>query len=152
MVSKGWTLEDKQIADSEFNKVKKINENADSKYNAICQKNDYKLYFLKSPCKAEDINFNFMADESKINNDEKIVIVKVFKEIDDIRNEQTNELRKINEKSTNEFDDFYKSKVRPLQDKNRLDLYNGKITWGDFNRIRSEIYSKQTDEWKNRKR
>lgn len=142
---KGWQLVNpNQIANAnnqlfeEREKNKQANEER-------CANIEFSSIYAKTPCLATQIEFRHMTNEEKITNEQKVVFVK-WREAIDISNQQIvdTELR-YNGSIGKKYGNYYLATMKPENDKNNLDLYNGKITWGQYNSRRKEIYSKLID-------
>lgn len=103
-----------------------------------CANPEFKEYYDKSPCLAEQINFQYVSDTTKITPAQKKVFAKVRADIDASQKERA----RIDRESGNGFaaDTALRLLAGP-NDANNLDLYNGKITWGEYNAKRREIFS-----------
>jgi len=145
MGSKGWSLQDKEVVQVQAAQNQINNQNLKGQFDqlqgtlvAMCNKDALKEYYKKSACKATDISFEQLADDTTITAEQKTVLIK-----------QREEVALLDK----EFDQFQRQRgdagirlinvqvnyVRPENEKNNLDLYNGKITWGGYNKRRKEI-------------
>jgi hypothetical protein len=118
----------------------------EDKIKAICENKDYAAIFAKTPCSAKDVTFVQSADESKINKNQKKVFLKYRTEVDAV-NKERNEY--INANKTSELDAQwvnYLEATQPTIEAYNLDLYKGKITWGEYNKDRKDITAKMQSE------
>ena len=150
MKAEGWILKNKEIAQAQIQaqaeQNQKLNEEMKRefseyrmKYKRNCLKQDYAEYYAKTACFVQDITFAQIADETKITEAQKKSLLS--------QSESVLELRKYN----NELQLRYRGEqgkkrvqvernyLEPKEEANNLDLYNGKITWGVYNKNRKDI-------------
>lgn len=146
MGSKGWSLQNKEVVQAQAaqnqarnDDLKRQNDQIVANVIAMCNKDGLKEYYKKSACRAPDISFEQIVDTTKITAAQKAALVKqqgdvalIEKEQDSIQRQRGEPGLKIISVATNFF--------RPENEKNNLDLYNGKITWGEYNKRRKEIF------------
>ena len=101
-----------------------------------CASPEFKLYYEKTPCLATQINFQYVSDTSKITQAQKKDFLKVRAAIDESQ-KQRNQLDR--ETRFGWVADVVEQFSIPPNDANNLDLYNGKITWGEYNTKRRDI-------------
>jgi len=114
----------------------------------ICNKLGYGPLFKKAACKVEGITFEQLTDKSFPSAEEKALLLKwqsVLKDISEKRNKlvelAVNPVNKKNGAVLNELD----AKIII----NDLNLYEGKICWGDYNKTRKDDYQVMLNERKN---
>ena len=103
-----------------------------------CANPEFKEYYEMSPCLVEEISFKHISDTTKITPEQKKVFAKVRAEIDASLRERA----RIDREAGNGF--AAETALRfliPQNDANNLDIYNGKINWGDYNTKRREIFN-----------
>lgn len=105
-----------------------------------CAKPELKEYYSKTACFSIDITLEQMADGTKITNIQKPILLKARGIADDLTNSDLKLLKEFGGNNGNKLAAIYES-LKPQSEKNTLDLYNGKITWGEYNRRRKEISS-----------
>lgn len=118
--------------------LKRQNEQMRANSSAMCNKDELKEYYKKTSCSALEISFEQLADESKITDSQKIALVKQRHEVAMIEREQ-DAVQKQRGEAGQKFIYLANNFLRPANEKNNLDLYNGKITWGDYNKKRKEL-------------
>lgn len=154
MVGKGWTLRDKTSHDASNSAAesswKSVMDKSKSDGELRCKDPSFKVYYAKTACFAQDMTFEQMADDSKITPQQKPVLMAVKKSIDAQFVQVFESLKQIPNAPGEKVVALYKSFDIEI-DKNALDLYSGKITWGEYNRKRKEIAAKQTEAYKNLK-
>ena len=79
-----------------------------------------------------------MSDKSKITNAEKVALEAAVSAYDKLNLEGNDILRKGGA-ADKVYVRYMEQTVIPAATKNRLDVYEGKITWGDYNKRRQEI-------------
>jgi len=145
MNAKGWSLQ-RQSANSEQaaqNKaevdawVKSIRERQESN----CADPRFAPYYSKTACGADKITFEQLTDPSKISPAAKAILPEVRNSVDAIAKENMENVRKYGGTIGAKRSDLYMTTTKVQNDKNNLDLYNGLITWGEYNKRRQEIYS-----------
>lgn len=144
MNSRGWTLTDQETAAS--NNSKHTNDmqlemsRLDQQTLARCSDKQFALYYAKTACKAKDITLEQMGDKSRITSSQKPVLSSVQKEVKSSSAEYNAMYRKFGGTRGASFAATNETVFDPKYDKLYFELYNGKITWGEFNQKRKEIY------------
>lgn len=135
MNAKGWSLE-KQSAEA------KVAVNTlQAKLASICGNPQFAPFYRKTSCRATEITFQELTDTSKISPEEKEVIPELRKALEAYGNEFLDAERKYDGQAGPRRADLFTTRYKPQVDKNYMDLYNGQITWGEFNKRRQEIYN-----------
>lgn len=166
MNAKGWSLQRQENAQALVQQQQAVNQqrqydqnqrNAEIKkafddfrlmVQANCTKTELKEYYAKSACTANEITFAQIADDTKITKEQKIVLPK--------QRESVAETQKIyKELQIKYYGDLGRrrsdllNKTQVVQDEsNNLDLFNGKITWGEYNKKRKAISAEFGDKLK----
>lgn len=146
MNSKGWSLQNKDIAQAQAQQQVQRNEELKNIYaewmkgvRATCNSSELKEYYAKSACLAQEISFEQLADDTKITKEQKEVLPK--------QRQAVAENRKISDELQVKYFgelgrrriDLARTFLDMKNDANNLDLYNGKITWGQYNKVRKDI-------------
>lgn len=151
---KGWNLRDRASHDAGNSAAQSNWQTVMSKNNADAQArcNDpaYKAYYLKTGCLSTNITIDQMADTSKITPQQKPVLMAVKKGVDAQLAQVYISLKQIPNSPAEKMESLYQSQM-PEADKNFLDLYSGKTTWGEYNQKRKELSVKLQDAFKNLK-
>ncbi len=149
MNSKGWSWMDQkavpggnrspaaQQADSQS--AKSRSDAVYAQMAASCKNPDYAAYYAKTFCSAPESTLAMMSDKSKINAREKEVLNAWSQAYDKLLLEANDLARQYGSAKDKQIILYYDTVSTPASQKNRLDLYDGKITWGDYNRRRKEI-------------
>lgn len=145
MNSKGWTLQStSSIEQAQAQSRQRFEENTFRQEDlvqqrkALCDDKRFEAYFTKTACKTSDLSLAQLSDSSKITTAQKRSLDQLSPEINSI-NKETLELQR-NSSAKN-----LSARLSTLQnsidagEKNRLNLYAGKITWGQYNSTRKEI-------------
>jgi hypothetical protein len=106
----------------------------------VCLNPAYAAYYAKTACSPNGVTPAQMAAGSRISPEEKAI----FREVRHAYNAGQNEIVEAMRKGLpwgTKAADLVMSTYRPQNDKIDLDLYNGAITWGTYNKRRLEINS-----------
>ena len=107
----------------------------------ICGTVTYKDYFSKTACKASDISFDQQLDSSKITSAQKILLKEIQPKQVAISREVGQSFKTYYGATGVRVSDLVEGKLIPESEKNALALYSGKITWGEYNTKRKEIFT-----------
>ena len=153
MEARGYTA--REVSGNEFDNNKTfsdIGKPFNKMLKDLCKKEEYKIVFIKSACQSKDITDEQLFDKSMITDTEKGIYLKyreerlaIRKKISDallaFENPKSKELLMLSKKSSDENDSV------------TLDLINGKISWGEFNKFKKEheqeIKKEMTRIWRN---
>ena len=119
--------------------VQKKYDEIRNKIIAICNLPELVEYYKKTACNSSEINFAHITDTSKITEAQKEALVKQRITVSTVDKMQ-DDLQAMRGIAGQKITDIAKSFVRPENEKNALDLYNGLITWGEYNKKRKEIF------------
>jgi hypothetical protein len=153
MNAKGWSLQnriDKNSAEfkqKESNYIDTMNKFAE-KTKAICAKPEYAALMVKTSCLDKDMTFEQIADNTKITPEQKPIFIKYQTEVDAFRKEQREYLHTLTDHGDIQWVDYLDSTQSEI-DKYNLDLFNGVITWGEYNQRRKDLNTKKMSEWRN---
>jgi len=146
MNSKGWSLQNKNVVEAQAsqnqvrnNEIKQRFDQITSDIVAMCGREELKDYYKKTACKAPDISFEQIADTTKITSIQKAALVKQREQVALLEKDQDN-VQFMRGEAGQKVISISVNFVRPENEKNNLDLYNGKITWGQYNKKRKEMY------------
>lgn len=135
MNAKGWTLESgkvlKQTAESDQALVDSMKQSTDQ----TCNTEAFKPLFERSPCRVQDISFSQLADSSTITEELKPIFAAERDGMDKSAKVTISALRSHTDPRDRAFADALESEVS-VADAYAMDLYNGKITWGEYNKDR----------------
>jgi hypothetical protein len=142
MNAAGWSLQNKDtIPQSQAQAASgkaRYDQNTEQ-MKAACNSPDFQLYYNKTSCLANDVTLSQMTDKSKITTAEKLVLEAATTNVDNLIKDNLNLIRQFGSQKDKALADYVETVQNPNLEKNRLDLFDGKITWGDFNRRRKEI-------------
>lgn len=153
MNAKGWSWQNKQNLQNQLqqqqanasvvqSQIESDKARINSMRTEMCANPELKAYYSKTACKVQDITFEQLADNSKITAPQKAALVKQRAIVDKIQKEQTRAMRSTPSVNAKKVADLYESIIVTQGDQINLDLYNGKITWGEFNQRRKDILGK----------
>ncbi len=103
-----------------------------------CASPEFKAYYEKSPCRTNQINFQYISDNSKITPAQKKIFLKLRAAIEE---GQRQRIQVDRETGFGWAADVFEQFSIPPNDANNLDLLNGKITWGEYNTKRRDIFN-----------
>lgn len=129
MLNKGWDLQaeaDRQLVI--------LNQ----EYKKVCEDPKYSELVKKSPCSSALITIEQLADNSKLTPTEKIVYLDFIKSIDTLTQKMDN-FRSNGGMFWKKYYQFRITYEIPKVDSNRIDLIQGKTTWGEYNQKRKEL-------------
>ena len=143
MNSKGWSLQT-QSANSEQAAQKSEVEGAFKSIRereaALCADPKFAPYYSKTACGVDKITFDQLADTSKISPAAKAIFAEQRNAVDANLRASLEAMRKYGGTVGAKRADLSDTVVRAQGNKNNLDLYNGLITWGEYNTRRQNIY------------
>jgi len=142
---KGWKLQDSNQVNELGNQLLNEREKQSIASKELCSKKEYEVIYAKTPCMSPQINFKNMTDNTKITEQQKSIFTKWREELDASIEITINTEINLNGMAGKKWANYYKATAKPQNDKNNLDLYNEKITWGEYNSKRQEIYLKMND-------
>jgi hypothetical protein len=128
-------------AKQEFDKWKKD-------VDVICSSPEYKIITDRTPCYVNQITTELLADRTKITPEQKQVFLSFKKAIDESKRELRKLQRRYGGSNGSKTADMEESQLMPELDKNDMNLYEEKITWGEFLQQRRDLYNKFQDEVK----
>lgn len=145
---KGWYLTDPTHLANINNELSTERANNKRRLEAMCASAEFEPIYAKTPCFANAIEFKFMTDETKITQPQKQVFVKWREAIDASLQQTANLEMRLNGSIGRKYANYSLTTYKADNDKNNIDLYNGKITWGQYNGRRKENYLKMMDAMK----
>lgn len=105
---------------------------------ALCKQPEYAPYFAKTFCTPSELSLAMMSDRSKINQTQKEAL-NAWSQAYDKLVDEFNEALLLTSAANKPMVEYNKIVALPAAQKNRLDLYQGRITWAVYNRKRKEI-------------
>jgi len=150
MNSRGWSWVSKDSVNSAnnasqstkqatANSVKEELDQIAQKIKAVCADAKYAAFYAKTSCQADDLTMAQMTDKSKISPLEKLQLDEVVTVTKPLIAQMNNVIRRSGNSKDSKVVDYRETVQEQALQKNRLDLYEGKETWGDYNRRRKEI-------------
>lgn len=105
---------------------------------ALCIEPVYAAYFAKTFCTPSELSLAMMSDRTKINQAQKEAL-NAWSQAYDKLVDEFNEALLLTSAANKPMAEYNKIVALPAAQKNRLDLYQGRITWAVYNRKRKEI-------------
>ena len=112
-----------------------------AKLEKLCADPRFEPYYSKTPCVTTQITFAQLTDKSKISPAAKAIFMEVRNAVDEVNRDYLMLQSKYFGAAGAKQADLFMLITKVKNDKNNLDLYNGAITWGQYNRQRQEIIS-----------
>jgi hypothetical protein len=113
-----------------------------------CKNPDFKEYYEKTACTSDRITLTQMADTSKITQNQRPVLL-VAREVADSKNKKfIDAIRKSGQPLGSKVADYLEGQSFK-NERLAMELYDGEITWGQYNRRRKEIAQQNQDGIKN---
>ena len=138
---KGWYGTDPKNASTSNNELLAERDEIRRKSRERCADPKFAVIYEKTPCLSGSIDFKYMTDETRITSAQKNVFIEwrldLGQSVEKIVEFETRLNGGVGRKVAA---NFLSAKIE--DDKNNLDLYNGKITWGQYNSRRKEISSR----------
>ena len=139
MMGEGWN--EIEVRDNEIHK--KANP-LDSKWQQIakenndrCDREEFKLLFEKSACSNKKFTLEQLSDKSTISETEKSIFSKYRLEQSESNNKLLEAIRTLGGPKDKEYG-LILERIYLKSDQSALDLFEGKETWGEYNRTRKE--------------
>jgi len=105
--------------------------------NQICADPKYSAFYRKTACRGDQITPEQITDASTISPQAKAIFFEVRAKQDAINSEWANLLRKYGGTAGSKRASAYEASIQ-AQNRNNLSLYNGQITWGEYNKHRQQ--------------
>lgn len=155
MINLGWSKQ--KISKSENKKIEELNigfEKEMSELNAdqiekMCKAQEFQAFFQKSPCDTREINLAHLAINLKADEKDRKDII-LFSEY--LQSYQKKEIEIVEKYILDPLKTNYINMRRGQNNRGlalALELYEGKITWGEFNKKRLENYDLGMQERRN---
>jgi len=109
-----------------------------NKIKSFCLDPEYAAYFAKTFCTPSELSLAMMSDRTKITPAQKTAL-NAWAQAYDKAVDELNAALALTSPSNKQMAEYNKMIAFPAAQKNRLELFEGKITWGVYNRKRKEI-------------
>jgi hypothetical protein len=109
-----------------------------NKIKSLCLEPAYAAYFAKTFCTPSELSLAMMSDRTKINQAQKDAL-NAWSQAYDKLAEEFNEVLPLTSAANKQMAEYNKIVAFPAAQKNRLELYQGSITWAVYNRKRKDI-------------
>jgi hypothetical protein len=157
MTSKGWSLGKKedvqnQVAQStaQFNSVKFQLDQLTERSKVFCSLPEFKEFYTNTPCLVTEMSLTHTANDSKITDELKKVMLKQQEYVAGFRKEWSELVKSIGPNGVRQVE-INQNIIVPMIEKNTLNLYTGKISWGEYNQRRKEISREEEAAYKGKR-
>lgn len=156
MQSRGWTLQSAEsVATNQAKNRDKLEQykaamsQITEEAKSLCTQPQFAPYYAKTSCSAVGMSLEQLSDNSRTTKKEKEALSKLDTALADIKNQRIDTYRKfmVPPALADEAISLQTRQYNSAQ-KLRLDLYNGKITWGQFNTERKRVAESGDAEFK----
>lgn len=134
-------------ANNKKNEAQESFKNWKAKKDDLCSNPEYQIIFNKSPCDITNVSFELLIDKSIITQEQKPVFVKYRKASGELDKEYRDSQVLYNGVKGRKMADLMESANQEF-DKASLDLYEEKITWGEYLQKRRDLGAKYNAEAK----
>ncbi len=145
MNSRGWTLRNQQDAASTVSQNQNELELEKARLKSLgaqsCEDKKFASFYAKTSCLATDITLEQLSDKSRATASQKAVMSEIKSNIKEYYVEYSAMCRKYDGKKGALYASYLDADFLPKMEKSYLDLYNGKITWGEFNQKRKDLHN-----------
>lgn len=149
MNSKGWVLRNASDLAEQNTRAKVINDEKRDQVNVIrsqmlemCDKEEFVAFTSKTSCGDKQISLSMMSDQTKITVQQKKAMDSYMQEWESLVNQQEKIVVRGADSKLRTRMQCVNEKVKPLFKKNDLDLFSGRITWGQYNKNKSDLRAK----------
>jgi hypothetical protein len=126
--------------------LKKAVEQIIAENQAACNRQEYNAIYLKSACKVSDISSEQLSDSSRISTSEKSLFQK-FQSGNQVQIAKAASAYRAYGGRQGEDGALILERAAKLFERNANDLYEGTISWGEYNKRRQEIQQSYVDEF-----
>jgi len=113
-----------------------------AEFDSLCKKDEYRPYIEKSPCNARNITLEQLSDTTRINEQQKQAMLAFTKATDDIVN-RIEDTQKMGGMLSRKMYEYLVSTLKPARDGYRIDLVQGKLTWGEYNQRKRDAVAQE---------
>jgi len=114
----------------------------------ICDFEEYRMYVERSACLPTDITLEQLSDATRINEKQKIAMMGFTKAIDDVEN-RIEDVQRLGGMLSRKMYEYDLTIFRPAIDTCRIELFQGKLTWGEYNRRKRDAFTQRAIAIKN---
>lgn len=135
LISKGYVRKATGAKNEDSGFVQQLNFNT-SELEALCVKPEYKTIFERTNCGKQEITMQMLSDTTKITKPQKKLMEKFDAEQKVIADERSNLIQNSGDAKYKEYNTWFEANVRIPAMLNKTELYDGKITWGQYNKVK----------------
>lgn len=147
MNSRGWNLTTKN-SETGSTPYKDAIDALDAEARENCTREEIQAFIRKAPCFGNVATLEQLSDKSKISSNEKATLSSWRKMVGEHNKKVASTHRQYSPQNGNRLAEALE-KLNVAGDQLALELYNGKITWGEFNKRRLELGTKAQEDFKN---
>ena len=125
--------------------IQDIVKNLTAGIQELCKDQNFKEYYEKTACSAIGITLTQMADTSKITPIQQPVLLAARRAADSLNKKFSAAYRETGQPQLKRIADYYEGVEWPKNELLTMELYDGVITWGQYNRRRKE-YNQEANE------
>lgn len=149
LVSKGYTRTSTQDLEASKSFVQDLDSMTASR-KALCDKSDYKPLFEKTMCDGNGMTVEMLSDKSKITKQQKVLFSQYKAEYEAIWSLQMDLVQKSGSKMDKDYVSYVQSTIAPATLINLSELYDGKKTWGQYNKEALKINAVRSEKFNER--
>ena len=131
-----------EVSDEEFERIKYSPivtlDHISKELPIMCNREEYKIIFTKSGCRPDDITLEQLADNAMISEVEKAAFSKYSLEVEGIYKRFIESLKNYGTPEDKEFGSALE-RINSRREKNAVDLLDGKIAWGEYNKNQKDM-------------
>ena len=131
-----------EVSDEEFERIKYSPivtlDQISKELSILCNRKEYKIIFTKSGCRPDDITLEQLADNAMISEGEKAAFSKYSSEVEGMYKRFIESLKIYGPPEDKEFGSALE-RINLRREKNAVDLFDGKITWGEYNKNQKDM-------------
>lgn len=149
MNSKGWVLKNSSEVAEQNSRKKVVDDEKRDQINmlrsqmvGICDRDEYVAFTSKTSCGDKSTTLAMLADNTKINANQKKAMDGYTEEWESLMNQQEKLILRTADAKLRSRIQCTNDKIKPLFRKNDLDLYTGRITWGQYNKTKNDLRTK----------
>lgn len=144
MNSNGWYLRSKKDTQRQLQAKAQVEQNI-KESNDSCNKEEYKIIFAKTACRSDDLTLEQLSDPTKISPEDKPLFMGYYSYFSARYKRVVAAYRSAGDPVGLELANLGDRTYSKLE-KNSLDLYEGKVSWGEYNKAKKELSSSSNEE------
>lgn len=149
MNGKGWVLRKSTDVADQYSKNKIANDekkdqlqSISSQLQTLCERDEYLAFTSKTTCFDKQASLSMQTDSTRITSQQKKAMDAYMVEYESLLNQQEKIVARGADVKMKNRIQCINEKVKPLFRKNDMDLYTGRITWGQYNKNKVDLRSR----------